>query len=143
MMTQEWLFGILGGLLIGTASSILLLGNGRIAGISGVVGGVIDGIPKMRGLAEGLAFLVGLIGLPVLYTLTFGAPAITVTTSAPLLLAGGLLIGFGTRLGGGCTSGHGVCGLSRLAPRSLLATGLFMVTAAAVVFSIRHLIGGP
>ena len=107
MMTQEWLFGILGGLLIGTASSILLLGNGRIAGISGIVGGVIDGIPKMRGLAEGLAFLVGLIGLPVLYTLTFGAPAITVTTSAPLLLAGGLLVGFGTRLGGGCTSGHG------------------------------------
>jgi hypothetical protein len=96
----------------------------------------------MCGVAEGLSFFIGLIGGAFLYTLTLGAPAITVTTSAPLLLIGGLLVGFGTRLGSGCTSGHGVCGLSRLAPRSLAATGLFMVTAAAVVFIIRHLIGG-
>jgi uncharacterized membrane protein YedE/YeeE len=141
-MTQAWLFGLLGGLLIGTAAAILLLGNGRIAGISGILGGVLADLPKMRGVAEGLAFFIGLIGGAFLYTLTLGAPAITVTTSAPLLLIGGLLVGFGTRLGSGCTSGHGVCGLSRLAPRSLAATGLFMVTAAAVVFIIRHLIGG-
>jgi uncharacterized membrane protein YedE/YeeE len=141
-MIQDWLFGLAGGLLIGTASAILLLGNGRIAGISGILGDTLAGIPKMRGVAEGLAFLIGLIGAAFLYTLTLGAPAITVTTSAPLLLIGGLLVGIGTRLGGGCTSGHGVCGLSRLAPRSLVATGLFMVTAAAVVFALRHLIGG-
>jgi hypothetical protein len=141
-LTQAWLFGLLGGLLIGTAAAILLLGNGRIAGISGILGGVLADLPKMCGVAEGLSFFIGLIGGAFLYTLTLGAPAITVTTSAPLLLIGGLLVGFGTRLGSGCTSGHGVCGLSRLAPRSLAATGLFMVTAAAVVFIIRHLIGG-
>jgi len=141
-MIQDWIFGLAGGLLIGTASALLLLGNGRIAGISGILGGVLARIPEMRGLAEGLAFLAGLIGLPALYALTAGAPAITVTASAPLLLIGGLLVGFGTRLGGGCTSGHGVCGLSRLSPRSLVATGVFMGVAAAVVFVLRHLIGG-
>ena len=91
---------------------------------------------------EGPAFLAGLIGLPALYALTLGAPEITVTTSAPLVLIGGLLVGFGTSLGSGCTSGHGVCGLSRLSPRSLVATGVFMATAAAVVFVMRHQIGG-
>ena len=141
-MTQTWLFGLGGGVLIGLASAILLLGNGRIAGISGIVGEILAGIPQLRGSAEGLAFLGGLIGLPILYTLIRGAPAIGVTTSLPLLLAGGLLVGFGTRLSGGCTSGHGVCGLSRLSPRSLVATGLFMAVAAIVVFAARHVIGG-
>jgi len=141
-MTQTWLFGLGGGVLIGLASAILLLGNGRIAGISGIVGEILAGIPQLRGSAEGLAFLGGLIGLPILYTLIRGAPAIGVTTSLPLLLAGGLLVGFGTRLSGGCTSGHGVCGLSRLSPRSLVATGLFMAMAAIVVFTARHVIGG-
>jgi uncharacterized membrane protein YedE/YeeE len=141
-MTQDWIYGLTGGLLIGTASAILLLGNGRIAGISGILGGVLDGISKRRGITEGLAFLAGLIGLPALYTLTIGAPAISVTTSVTLLLAGGFLVGIGTRLGSGCTSGHGVCGMSRLSLRSIMATGAFMVTAAAVVFVLRHLIGG-
>ena len=141
-MTEDWILGLAGGLMIGTASAILLLGNGRIAGISGILGGVLNRISPMRSLAEGLAFLAGLVGLPALYALVIGTPAITVTTSAPLLLIGGLHVGFGTRLGHGCTSGHGVCGLSRLAPRSLVATTVFMVTAAAVVFSLRHLIGG-
>lgn len=141
-MIQDWIFGLAGGLLIGTAAALLLLGNGRIAGISGILGGVLARIPEMRGQAEGLAFLAGLIGLPALYALTAGAPAITVTASVPLLVTGGLLVGFGTRLGGGCTSGHGICGLSRLSPRSLVATGVFMGVAAAVVFVLRHLIGG-
>ena len=141
-MTQTWLFGLGGGLLIGIASAVLLLGNGRIAGVSGIAGDILAGIPQMRGSAEGLAFVGGLIGLPILYTLIRGAPMIGVTTSLPLLMAGGLLVGFGTRMSGGCTSGHGVCGLSRLAPRSLVATGLFMAVAAIVVFAARHLIGG-
>ena len=140
-MIQDWIFGLAGGLLIGTAAALLLLGNGRIAGISGILGGVLARVPEMRGQAEGLAFLAGLIGLPALYALTAGAPAIIVTASAPLLVAGGLLVGFGTRLGSGCTSGHGICGLSRLSPRSLVATGVFMGAAAAVVFVLRHLIG--
>lgn len=141
-MIQDWIFGLAGGLLIGTASAILLLGNGRIAGVSGILGGVLARISEMRGAGEGLAFIAGLIGLPALYALTMGAPAITVTSSAFLLVTGGLLVGFGTRLGSGCTSGHGVCGLSRLSPRSLVATGVFMGVAAAVVFVLRHLIGG-
>ena len=141
-MIQDWIFGLAGGLLIGTASAILLLGNGRIAGVSGILGGVLARISEMRGAGEGLAFIAGLIGLPALYALTMGAPAITVTSSAFLLVTGGLLVGFGTRLGSGCTSGHGICGLSRLSPRSLVATGVFMGTAVAVVFLLRHLIGG-
>lgn len=145
-MIQDWIFGLAGGLLIGTAAALLLLGNGRIAGISGIVGGVLGSVlarsPERRGVGEGLAFLAGLIGLPALYALTAGAPAIIVTASVPVLVAGGLLVGFGTRLGGGCTSGHGICGLSRLSPRSLVATGAFMGVAAAVVFVLRHLIGG-
>jgi uncharacterized membrane protein YedE/YeeE len=141
-MIQDWIFGLAGGFLIGTASAILLLGNGRIAGVSGILGGVLARTSEMRGAGEGLAFIAGLIGLPALYALTVGAPAITVTSSAFLLVTGGLLVGFGTRLGSGCTSGHGICGLSRLSPRSLVATGVFMGTAAAVVFLLRHLIGG-
>ena len=141
-MTQAWMFGLIGGFLIGTASAIFLLGNGRIAGVSGILGSIVDSLSRVGSVAEGLAFVAGLTGLPVLYVMVADAPTITVTTSAPLLLIGGLLVGFGTRLGSGCTSGHGVCGVSRLAPRSLVATGLFMATAATVVFILRHLIGG-
>lgn len=137
-MEPDWIAGFAGGLMIGAGAAALLLGNGRIAGISAILGGTLEG----RNLAEGLAFLAGLVGIAALVTLSLGAPAITVTTSAPVLLIGGLLVGFGTRLGGGCTSGHGVCGLSRLSPRSLAATGVFMATAAAVVFIVRHLLGG-
>lgn len=137
-MEPDWIAGFAGGLMIGAGAAALLLGNGRIAGISAILGGTLEG----RNLAEGLAFLAGLVGIAALVTLSLGAPAITVTTSAPVLLIGGLLVGFGTRLGGGCTSGHGVCGLSRLSPRSLAATGVFMASAAAVVFVVRHLLGG-
>lgn len=137
-MNIDWLYGLAGGLLIGLAAAILLLANGRVAGISGILGSVLGG----RGLTEGGAFLAGLIGLPALYALTLGAPAITVTGSVPLLIAGGLLVGFGTRLGSGCTSGHGVCGMSRLSPRSLVATATFMVVAGVTVFAARHLVGG-
>lgn len=137
-MEQDWIAGLAGGLMIGTAAAVLLIGNGRIAGISGIVGSALEG----RRLAESLAFIAGLLGVAALYTLMLGAPAITVTTSAPLLLIGGLLVGFGTRLGGGCTSGHGVCGLSRLSPYSLAATAVFMGVAAAVVFIMRHVAGG-
>lgn len=141
-MIHDGIYGLAGGLLIGTASAILLLGNGRIAGISGILGQTLAGIPRIRGLSEGAAFLAGMVGLPALYALTAGAPAITVTASGPLLLAGGLLVGFGTSLGSGCTSGHGVCGISRLSRRSIVATGIFIGVAAAVVFLLRHLVGG-
>ena len=137
-MNPDWINGLIGGLLIGGASAVLLLGNGRVAGISGILGNVLGG----RSLPESIAFLAGLVGLPALYAMLVSPVAVNVTTSAPMLLAGGLLVGLGTRLGGGCTSGHGVCGMSRLSPRSLVATGAFMAVAGIVVFVTRHVIGG-
>ncbi len=138
---HDALFGLAGGLLIGLAAAVFLLGLGRIAGISGIVGGLL---PPKGAAADGenAAFLAGLIGAPLLYALAFGAPAIGVTTSVPLLALAGLLVGFGTRMGSGCTSGHGVCGMSRLSPRSLAATGVFMVVAAVVVAAARAAVGG-
>jgi uncharacterized membrane protein YedE/YeeE len=132
---------LVGGALIGLGTVLLMLANGRIAGISGIVGGIVqpDG-PEWRWR---LGFVAGLVGGAALAMLAGFAPsAIAVTPSLPLLIGGGLLVGFGTRLGSGCTSGHGVCGLARLSPRSLAATGIFMATGAATVFVMRHVIGG-
>ena len=132
---------LLGGALIGLGTIVLMLANGRIAGISGIVGGVVqpDG-PEWRWR---LGFVAGMVGGAALAMVAGVAPeTIAVTGSLPLLLGGGLLVGFGTRLGSGCTSGHGVCGLARLSPRSLAATLIFMATGAATVFVMRHAIGG-
>jgi uncharacterized membrane protein YedE/YeeE len=128
-----------GGALIGLSAALLWIANGRIAGISGILGGLVSA-PKSD-LDWRLAFLAGLVAAPLLYTLVAAAPAIALQAGPLTLIAGGLLVGFGTRLGGGCTSGHGVCGLARLSPRSLIATGLFMASAAATVFLTRHLLG--
>jgi len=132
---------LVGGALIGLAAAIYLLGLGRVAGISGIVGGLLR--PKADELPTALAFLIGLIVAPRLIA-ALGAPLppLAVDASLPVVIAGGLLVGFGTRLGGGCTSGHGVCGIARLSPRSLAATAVFMAAGAAVVFVTRHLIGG-
>lgn len=135
------LAGLAGGILIGLASAMLLLLNGRIAGISGIAGSLLAAPGGAEG-GERVAFLAGLVGVPLLWSLTAGAPGIVITDSVPLLLAGGLLVGIGTRLGGGCTSGHGVCGLSRLSLRSLVATGAFMLVAGLVTGTARHLAGG-
>jgi len=132
---------LIGGVLIGTAVTLLLWLNGRVAGISSIAGGLL---PPVRGDAGWrIAFLCGLAIGAALWRATGGAPqAIEVTGSLPVLLAGGLLVGFGTRVGGGCTSGHGVCGLARLSPRSLVATLIFMATAGLTVYAVRHLAGG-
>ncbi len=130
----------IGGLLIGLSAALLWLGNGRIAGISGIIGGLWTVRPGDIGWR--VAFIIGLIAAPLLYGLAGGElPRIAVSVPPLLVIAGGLLVGFGTRLGGGCTSGHGVCGLARLSPRSLVATALFMATAIATSFVLRHLIG--
>ncbi len=130
-----------GGVLIGLSVVWLMLANGRIAGISGVVGGLLTA--RFREAGWRLAFVVGLIAAPLLYAGAAGGVApIAVTSSTGLLLAGGLLVGFGARLGSGCTSGHGVAGLARLSPRSFVATGVFLTAAMATVFVTRHLIGG-
>ncbi len=131
---------IAGGALIGLAAALLWVANGRIAGISGILGGL--GSPSADDVGWRVSFLAGLVAAPVLCLLTVGPPAIAVQSSPIVLVAAGLLVGFGTRLAGGCTSGHGVCGLARLSLRSITATGVFMTAAAATVFVARHVVGG-
>jgi len=127
---------LLGGALIGLATAVLWLGIGRVAGISGIVGSL-----SMAGGAVGwrLTFLLGLIAAPLLYTVAAGsAPVVSMPHQTTLLVVSGLLVGFGTRLGSGCTSGHGVCGMARLSPRSLVATATFMAAAFATVYITHH-----
>lgn len=141
MNLLSYLPPLVGGILIGAAASVFLLFNGRIAGISGVVGGALGAEVKDR--PERLLFLAGLLfsGL-VLYLIR---PAMFPTSNSvaigPAIVAG-LFVGFGTRLGNGCTSGHGVCGLSRFSERSLVATITFMLVAGLTVFFMRHVFGG-
>ncbi len=135
------LSALAGGALIGAAAILLLWLNGRIAGISGIAGGVFSGGRSEAGWR--IAFLCGLVIGAALWRSGGGAPqTIEITGALPMLIAGGLLVGFGTRLGGGCTSGHGVCGLARLSPRSLAATLTFMIAAGVTVYAVRHLAGG-
>ena len=131
---------LIGGALIGGAAGLLLWLDGRIAGISGILGGLLDWAPGER--AWRAAFLAGLVLGPLLHGAVAGGPLpFAVTPWLPLLIAAGLLVGFGTRLGGGCTSGHGVCGLARLSKRSLVATAAFFGTALITVAVVRHLLG--
>ena len=130
----------IGGVLIGLSAAMLWLGLGRIAGISGIVGALLR--PQSGDVAWRIAFVAGLVLAPLLYRFAGGAlPPIVLPDSAAVVIAGALLVGFGTRLGGGCTSGHGVCGMARLSPRSIVATLLFMASGFATVFIARHLIG--
>jgi uncharacterized membrane protein YedE/YeeE len=129
-----------GGVLIGLAASLLWFGAGRIAGISGILGSLLT--PTSGEAAWRVMFLAGLIAAPLLYAGAGGSlPQIVLPNSHAIVVVGGLLVGFGTRLGGGCTSGHGVCGLARLSPRSIAATILFMVSGFVTVFVARHVIG--
>ncbi len=130
---------LFGGLLIGIAAAMLLLFNGRIAGISGIVGGLFR--PSGGDSGWRVAFLLGLIGAPLIYALAVPLPAVRIDADMATLVVAGLLVGIGTRYGSGCTSGHGVCGLSRLSPRSMVATACFMLAGFAAVFIVRHLIG--
>lgn len=129
-----------GGALIGLAAAIFALANGRVAGISGLLGSLLQRQGEGRG--EKAAFLVGLLLAPLLWGLFAALPSIHFETGSLGLIVAGLLVGIGTRYGSGCTSGHGVCGLARLSPRSIVATGVFMAVAALTVFVTRHLLGG-
>lgn len=141
-MEMTPLMAIGGGLLIGTAAALLLLLTGRIAGVSGMVATATRMGAGGTPWSQATAFLVGLPIGAALIALAVRTPEVIVTSSVPLLIVAGLLVGFGTRLGNGCTSGHGVCGMARLSPRSIAATATFMASAAATVFILRHVIGG-
>ena len=130
-----------GGLLIGSAAALLLLLTGRVAGVSGMAATATRMGAGGTPWSAATAFLVGLPVGAALIALLIRTPEVIVTSSVPLLIVAGLLVGFGTRLGTGCTSGHGVCGMARLSPRSIAATATFMVSAAATVFILRHVIG--
>lgn len=126
-----------GGLLIGLAAALLILLNGRIAGISGILGGLLR--PSKGEVFWRAAFVAGLIAAPLVYRLAASLPAVSIDAGTPTLIIAGLLVGLGTRYGSGCTSGHGVCGLSRLSRRSLAATATFMAAGFVTVFVVRHL----
>ncbi|HEY2387460.1 MAG TPA: YeeE/YedE family protein [Candidatus Binatia bacterium] len=140
MAGDEFLHAIAGGGLVGLASAALLVVTGRIAGVSGIVGGLLR--PRHDDIAWRVLFVIGLVGGGAIVRLAAVDPfrGLATTPSAVLCL-GGTLVGFGTSLGSGCTSGHGVCGVSRLSPRSIVATLLFMLAGGATVFAVRHLLG--
>lgn len=143
-MTIDWTSftpwaSLAGGVIIGIAAAMFILLNGRIAGISGVLGGLLQ--PVRGDISWRAAFLAGLIGAPLLYALFTELPRPQIDAGFASLIAAGLLVGVGTRYGSGCTSGHGVCGISRFSPRSLVATAAFMLAGFVTVFVARHLIG--
>lgn len=143
-MTIDWnhftpISALAGGLLIGLAAALLIVLQGRVAGISGIVGGIFRRGPP-QDIAWRAAFVLGLVLAPALFALFAPLPASHIDSDTNALLLAGLLVGIGTRIGSGCTSGHGVCGLSRRSPRSLVATSGFMAAGFITVFLLRHLL---
>ena len=139
-MEQDWSWGLVGGLLIGTGGAVYLLANGRIMGASGIIGGLVDG--SARGtVAEKLVFLAGVFLLPILLYPLYGQVDTHVSTNPLVIVAAGLRVGVGTRLANGCTSGHGVCGISRLSLRGIVATVFYILAGGLTVVFFRHLLG--
>lgn len=139
-MQTDWLYGLAGGLMIGSAAALYLLANGRIMGASGILGGLVDG--SAGGTRnERLFFLAGLIGAPALAVLAMGGAETHLTDNLLIVVLAGLLVGVGTRLGSGCTSGHGVCGMSRLSLRSIVATVFYVLAGGLTVALARHVLG--
>lgn len=144
-MNVDWLnftpwSSLAGGALIGLAASLFVVANGRIAGISGLIGSLLQ--RGSEGVSEKALFLLGLLIAPLLWGLFTTLPQIEFKSGGVGLIVAGVLVGIGTRYGSGCTSGHGVCGLSRLSPRSMVATACFMFSGFVTVFVLRHLLGG-
>lgn len=141
-MTIDWInftpwTSLAGGALIGTAAALFILFNGRIAGISGILGGLLK--PTRGDILWRLAFIGGIVAAPLVYSIAAALPEAKVEADTATLIIAGLLVGLGTRYGSGCTSGHGVCGISRLSPRSLAATAFFMAAGFVTVYAVRHL----
>lgn len=133
---------LFGGMLIGASALVLMALNGKIVGMSSITS---QSLPPWGGLSDAawrIAFILGLVAAPLIYSTIVGPIHQTISANLPLMTAAGLLVGFGSVLGSGCTSGHGVCGLSRYSQRSMVATGTFMAVSAATVFVTRHVVGG-
>lgn len=140
-MQMDWIFGLIGGGIIGLAGALYLLGNGRIMGASGILGGLVDGSAKSA-WAERAAFLVGTFAMPLLLLPLLPERADThLTPSLGVLVAAGLLVGIGTRIANGCTSGHGVCGISRLSLRGIVATVFYILAGGLTLVLFRHILG--
>ena len=128
-----------GGVLIGVAAAMFILLNGRIAGISGIVGGLLN--PQRGDILWRALFVAGMVLAPLTWMAFAELPEMTIDAGYPLLIVAGLIVGISTRYGSGCTSGHGVCGISRLSPRSIIATLAFMATGFVTVYIMRHVLG--
>ncbi len=138
-MEQDWIWGLAGGLLIGSGGAVLLLANGRIMGASGILGGLVDGSGRDTAL-ERLGFLLGTACLPLLLWVLTGPVETHLTDNIAILIIGGLLVGLGTRIANGCTSGHGVCGMSRLSLRGFVASASYILAGAMCVLLFRHIL---
>ncbi len=139
-MNQDWLMGLIGGGVIGTAAAIFLLINGKVMGASGLTGGLVDrsGIDTWK---ERVSWLAGLIIFPAILTLIYGIKPTNITTNIPLIIVAGLLVGVGTRLANGCTSGHGVCGISRLSLRGIASTVFYIGAGGVTMIIFKHVLG--
>lgn len=141
MIETDWIWGLVGGLLIGLAAAVYLLGNGRIMGASGIVGGLVDR-SGLNTWAERAAFLAALVIVPALMLPLYSVEVSTnITQNLGIIIAAGLLVGIGTRLANGCTSGHGVCGISRFSLRGIVATVFYLLAGGIVMVLFRHLLG--
>lgn len=140
MIEQDWILGFVGGLMIGGAAALFLLVNGRIMGASGIIGGLIDGSGRSNA-AERAAFLAGLFLIPAVVALSTGGYSTNITGNLAVVAIAGLLVGVGTRLANGCTSGHGVCGISRFSLRGIVATVFYLLAGGIVVVLARHILG--
>ena len=141
MIQTDWIWGLVGGLMIGTAAAIYLLGNGRIMGASGIIGGLVDR-SGLNTWAERIAFLAALVVVPALMLPLYNVEISTnITSNLGLVVAGGLLVGIGTRLANGCTSGHGVCGISRFSLRGMVATVFYLLAGGITMVLFRHVLG--
>lgn len=141
MIETDWIWGLVGGLMIGTAAAIFLLGNGRIMGASGMIGGLVDR-SGLGNWAERVAFLGAVMVVPALMLPLYNVEVSTnITSNLGIIIAGGLLVGIGTRLANGCTSGHGVCGISRFSLRGIVATVFYLLAGGIAMVLFRHLLG--
>ncbi|WP_368184225.1 YeeE/YedE family protein [Aestuariibius sp. HNIBRBA575] len=139
-MQTDWIYGLIGGGLIGVAAAIYLLVNGRIMGASGIIGGVVDGSAKDQ-TSERIAFIAGLVGIPTVIALLMGGAETHATQNLAIIIAAGLLVGIGTRIANGCTSGHGVCGISRFSLRGMVATVFYIGAGGLIMILFRHVLG--